>query len=281
MARFMLGAIVSTANRVIMLTASLVAPQVVVTNTCGAACDDNICIMPTSCVHDDSDDRIRLVNAMGMCFSALYTSWQDLRGRRAFHGLDWQRVSGPGQVAYRDFLAETSSARPSKGPGFNKPFVVGFVYECDQGFLECFHLLLLSKYVFPAFFFSHTLIDGYLGQRVHTESAMDVFVTSVYRIVVFSASQYRRFIAQNVNYIHQIGRGNTNKNINVSCYWSFIRGLRRWRMDSPHKGPVMRKSFFTPWRHNVVTANLGVVNVRERHTPDSKVLIRWSLLSWM
>ena len=40
-----------------------------------------------------------------------------------------------------------------------------------------------------------------------------------------------------------------NKSIEAPHYWPFVRGIHRWPMDSPHKRPVMRKSF--P-RHDLV-----------------------------
>ena len=33
------------------------------------------------------------------------------------------------------------------------------------------------------------------------------------------------------------------KNIESPHYWPFVRGSHRWSVDSPHKGPVMRKTF--------------------------------------
>ena len=35
----------------------------------------------------------------------------------------------------------------------------------------------------------------------------------------------------------------TTKKISSPCYWPFVRGMHRWPVDSPHKGPETRKAF--------------------------------------
>ena len=32
-----------------------------------------------------------------------------------------------------------------------------------------------------------------------------------------------------------------NENIKAPCHWPFVRGIHRWSVNSPHKGPVTRK----------------------------------------
>ena len=34
-----------------------------------------------------------------------------------------------------------------------------------------------------------------------------------------------------------------NKDIRSPYYWPFVKGIHRWPMDSPHKGPVIQKTF--------------------------------------
>ena len=38
-------------------------------------------------------------------------------------------------------------------------------------------------------------------------------------------------------------QANNKEDIKVPHHYSFVRGIRQWPMDSPHKGPVMRKTF--------------------------------------
>ena len=45
------------------------------------------------------------------------------------------------------------------------------------------------------------------------------------------------------------------QNIEASHYWSFVRGIYRWSLDSPHKGPVMQKAFAC---HDVVMNTLYI-----------------------
>ena len=52
--------------------------------------------------------------------------------------------------------------------------------------------------------------------------------------------------------------GQHKRNIKALCYWPFVRGIHRWPVDSPHKGPVMRKMFqccdiIMTWAGTVVT----------------------------
>ena len=42
-------------------------------------------------------------------------------------------------------------------------------------------------------------------------------------------------------------------NIKAPCYWRLVRGTNRWLMDSPHKGPVIRKAFPS---HGVIMSTL-------------------------
>ena len=35
-----------------------------------------------------------------------------------------------------------------------------------------------------------------------------------------------------------------------SASLAFVRGIHRWLVNSPHKGPVMRKMFLFVWRHH-------------------------------
>ena len=33
------------------------------------------------------------------------------------------------------------------------------------------------------------------------------------------------------------------EHIKALCFWPFVRGIHRWPVDSPHKGPVIQKAF--------------------------------------
>ena len=54
---------------------------------------------------------------------------------------------------------------------------------------------------------------------------------------------------------------------NKGHYWPLCEGIHRWPVDSPHKGPVMRKAFpcydvitFFPsmlWRHHILPQGMG------------------------
>ena len=41
-------------------------------------------------------------------------------------------------------------------------------------------------------------------------------------------------------FVQQLVRANIRENINAQHYWSFVRGIYRWPVDSPQKGPVIR-----------------------------------------
>ena len=43
----------------------------------------------------------------------------------------------------------------------------------------------------------------------------------------------------------------TSKKHQSLHYWSFVRGIHRWPVNSPHKGPVSRKKASIWWRHHV------------------------------
>ena len=44
-------------------------------------------------------------------------------------------------------------------------------------------------------------------------------------------------------FAQKFDQANIKENIAVLHYWSFVRGIHRWPVDSPQKGPVMRKTF--------------------------------------
>ena len=51
----------------------------------------------------------------------------------------------------------------------------------------------------------------------------------------------------------------TNKegNIKTPHHWQFARGIRHQLLDSPHKGPVMKKIFYMWWHHGERTTSWG------------------------
>ena len=50
---------------------------------------------------------------------------------------------------------------------------------------------------------------------------------------------------------------------------AFVRGIHRWPVNSPHKGPVMRNA----WRHQAITwNNVGISLVRSSHSIDIQVM---------
>ena len=52
-------------------------------------------------------------------------------------------------------------------------------------------------------------------------------------------------------FVQQCLQDDTKGNFKELRYWPFVRGIQRWPMDSPHKGPVMRKAF--SW-YDVITS---------------------------
>ena len=42
--------------------------------------------------------------------------------------------------------------------------------------------------------------------------------------------------------IQMLVQANNKGNIKTLLYWPFVRGIHRWLVDSPHKGPVMQKT---------------------------------------
>ena len=44
-------------------------------------------------------------------------------------------------------------------------------------------------------------------------------------------------------FVQQLVKTNIKGNINALHYWPFVGGIHRWLVDSPHKGPVIRKVF--------------------------------------
>ena len=38
-----------------------------------------------------------------------------------------------------------------------------------------------------------------------------------------------------------------------SAWLAFVRGIHRWPVDSPHKGPVTQKNYFIWWRHHGIS----------------------------
>ena len=44
-------------------------------------------------------------------------------------------------------------------------------------------------------------------------------------------------------YIQQFIEAQIKENIKAPRYWPFVRGIHRWPVNSPHKGPVTRKMF--------------------------------------
>ena len=44
-------------------------------------------------------------------------------------------------------------------------------------------------------------------------------------------------------FVQQFVQAYINENMKAPRHWSFVRGVHRWPVDSPHKGPVTRKMF--------------------------------------
>ena len=47
-----------------------------------------------------------------------------------------------------------------------------------------------------------------------------------------------------------------------SAWLAFVRGIHRWPVYSPHKGPVTRKMFFIWWRHHNKNANIRLCSIK-------------------
>ena len=60
-------------------------------------------------------------------------------------------------------------------------------------------------------------------------------------------------------FVHQLVWAKSKWNIKARYYWPFVREIPKRSMDSPHKWPVMRKSFLS-WRHMgwLVWGQMGV-----------------------
>ena len=46
-----------------------------------------------------------------------------------------------------------------------------------------------------------------------------------------------------MDFAQQLVQANNKENIKATHHWPFVRGIHRSPVDSPHKGPVMRRAF--------------------------------------
>ena len=53
------------------------------------------------------------------------------------------------------------------------------------------------------------------------------------------------------SFFSRLYRLTSKKTSQSRCYWPFVRGIYRWRVDSPHKGPVKWKPF--PFGDDIMT----------------------------
>ena len=51
--------------------------------------------------------------------------------------------------------------------------------------------------------------------------------------------------------LQQFVQTNNKEKHKTTYHWSCGRPSHRWQMNCPHKGWIMRKTFFTSWRHHV------------------------------
>ena len=70
-------------------------------------------------------------------------------------------------------------------------------------------------------------------------------------------------------FVQQLVRANIRGNINAEHYWSFVRGIYRWPVDSPQKGPVIRT---LSWRQYEWEGG-GVPFVEHRYDNDIRLTI--------
>ena len=61
--------------------------------------------------------------------------------------------------------------------------------------------------------------------------------------------------------VEQHTQANNKGYIKAPPYWSFVRGIHRWPVDSPHKGTVMQQSFPCP---DVIMDTYVVLVIRTR-----------------
>ena len=71
-------------------------------------------------------------------------------------------------------------------------------------------------------------------------------------IITMASCALHRLAATGL-FVQQIVYANKKENVKVLHHWSFVSGIHRWPVDSPHKGPVMQKPFprhdimINPW----------------------------------
>ena len=63
-------------------------------------------------------------------------------------------------------------------------------------------------------------------------------------------------ITRNSTFVQELAEFNNKVSARVPHYWSFVKGIHRWPVDYPRKGPVMGSSF--PYR-DVIISNLQLM----------------------
>ena len=95
-----------------------------------------------------------------------------------------------------------------------------------------------------------------------------------------------------VNYLFVQQFGLANMKITIKAYeskyqslhnWPFVRGVHQSLVDSPHKGPVMRKAF--PWCDVVMMAEISEAQLPPRvliisDCPSCSIIGVWLVMPW-
>ena len=71
-----------------------------------------------------------------------------------------------------------------------------------------------------------------------------------YRIFYRYENTFQWYQYRKLECLFNIFFTNKKRNIKARHDWPFVRGIHRWPVDSPHKGPVMRKA--CPWHDTVM-----------------------------
>ena len=72
---------------------------------------------------------------------------------------------------------------------------------------------------------------------------------------IIAMTSHERYVASNhlpFGYLFKILSGPTSKEHRRPHHWPFVRGIHRWPVNSPHKGPVKREKSSIWWRHHIL-----------------------------